>query len=259
MAIPDNLKRLQDGEEMLRAHSLEMIEADEDLSQHVDLLEQSMDVIDYYVRRYKGGNEDEITLQLLGIRLFNGLASSFRLLTGGYYQNAAMIMRDIMETLFLLDYLEWRRGEIGQWRDADKKTRRGKFSPARIREALDKRSNLTGKKREQLYDLFCEYAAHPTAKGFVMLKPRGGNGAHCGPYFEQSALKAHIEELAKLSVQAGINVHHCFPGKTVSDWEQKIAFIEASEKWMERYYKRPFDKEGFDVLKAKLKEFETAA
>jgi len=45
-----------------------------------------------------------MVLQMLAARLFNSGASAMKLLMGGFYQTAVMVMRDILETTFLLDY-----------------------------------------------------------------------------------------------------------------------------------------------------------
>ena len=62
-----------------------------------------MDLIDYFCRQYKHRKQDELTVQLLGIRLFNASASALKLLLSGYYQTAALQERDLLEMAFLLD------------------------------------------------------------------------------------------------------------------------------------------------------------
>ena len=64
-----------------------------------------MNLIQFFVREHVADGSDQETIQLLGIRLFNGIASALRLITGGYFQTAAMIQRDLLETVFLITYL----------------------------------------------------------------------------------------------------------------------------------------------------------
>ena len=75
-SFPDNFLRLHAGEEFLRAKSIEAIEADADLTMHAAALASSMDLIDYFARHYANETDDQLTIQLLGIRLFNGTASA---------------------------------------------------------------------------------------------------------------------------------------------------------------------------------------
>jgi hypothetical protein len=62
-----------------------------------------MDCIDYFVRFFEASNKDQLTIQLLGIRLFNGAASALQLLAG-YYQISGVNQRDLLETAFLIDF-----------------------------------------------------------------------------------------------------------------------------------------------------------
>jgi hypothetical protein len=41
----------------------------------------------------------------------------------GYSQNSALLLRDVMETVFLIDYFAGDRSLIERWRFADKKAR----------------------------------------------------------------------------------------------------------------------------------------
>ena len=71
MVATDNLISLHDGEEQLRARSLAVIEADADLSEHWNLIAEAMNAIYAFSHDHIHGSEDELTLQYLGIRLFN--------------------------------------------------------------------------------------------------------------------------------------------------------------------------------------------
>jgi hypothetical protein len=239
--LPENLSFLHTGEESLWTEAVRIIENDQDLSAHVDLVERAMDLIQYFVREHVADDEDQEAIQLLGIRLFNGLASAFRLITGGYFQTAAMIQRDLLETVFLLAYFHLHPEEIVRWRTADEQQRLKMFAPVKIRIALDKHDGFTERKREAAYKQFCELAAHPTYTGFQMLAPKG-LGAHCGPFLDQPTLKALVEEQAKLAIQAGEALTQFFPAATLTDIKNKLHFMEGSGEWAERFYNRPFDR-----------------
>jgi hypothetical protein len=68
-------------------------------------------------------NDDELTLQLLGIRLFNAAGAALKLALSGYYQKGFDARRDILETGFLVDYLTTFPEKIAEWKAANKRTR----------------------------------------------------------------------------------------------------------------------------------------
>jgi hypothetical protein len=248
--IPDNFTLLHTGEEFLRGKSIAAIEDSEKFLEHAALIERSMDLINYFVRQYKTENDDLLTIQLLGIRLFNAAASSIQLLLSGYYQTSALQQRDMLETIFLLDYFRTYPEKIAGWRQSDTKTRQKEFSPVVIRKALDERDDFTEKRREKAYKQLSELAGHPTYAGFRMLTPQPGGDAHCGPFFEATSFKAVYEELTKHLIQAGTGFMRFFPGKIAADQKMKISFMETQGQWFEKFYNQPFDRKQIEELKA---------
>src|SRR6516164_7684017 len=121
MAATENLTSLHNHEEQLRARSLAAIKADAALSDHWDLVAEAMNAICAFSRDHPHGSEDELTLQYLGIRLFNAAGASVKLALSGYYQKAFHQIRDVIETYFLVDYLSTYPEEIDEWRQADRK------------------------------------------------------------------------------------------------------------------------------------------
>ena len=150
MGATDNLTLLHKGEEELRAHSLAIIKADPELSDHWDLVAEAMNVIYAFTHDHQHGSENELTLQYLGIRLFNAGGASIKLALSGYYQKAFDQVRDLIETYFLVDYLSIYPEKITEWRLADKKTRIKNFGPGIIRAALDARSGHTSGERKRI-------------------------------------------------------------------------------------------------------------
>jgi hypothetical protein len=143
----------------LRTESIEIIR-DNDLVLHLIVVELAMDLADV-LRKFPTDDEDLKVAQILGMRTFNAFASSLKLALSGYMQNSALVLRDILETIFLLDLFRGQPLLIKEWRFADKKRIREKFSPVKVREALDKRYGHTAKKRAEIYQLFSELAAMP--------------------------------------------------------------------------------------------------
>jgi hypothetical protein len=102
--FPQNFDLLASGEDQIRQLSKAAIEASEDLTLHATMIERAMNMLDHMSKRRPHADEDELVLQMLAARLFNSGASAMKLMMGGYYQSTVMVMRDILETTFLLDY-----------------------------------------------------------------------------------------------------------------------------------------------------------
>jgi hypothetical protein len=98
--IKDNLVSLYEHEEHLRAKSLVLIAARSELTDHLNLVREAMNVIFAFTQEHIHSSDDELNMQFLGIRLFNGAAVSLKLALSGYYQKAFVHVRDILETYF---------------------------------------------------------------------------------------------------------------------------------------------------------------
>jgi hypothetical protein len=74
---------------------------------------------------------------------------------GGYYQNAVMLQRDLLEVSFLLDYFRSNRDRIAEWRGYTESARNKNFRAFKIRTALDDRDGFTERKRAEHYARLC--------------------------------------------------------------------------------------------------------
>ena len=178
-AFPENLANLHRGEEEIRAHSIAFLQPSEKLCAHLSMIHSAMDLIDYFCRQRRHEHDDQLTIQLLGIRLFNGAASVLKLCLSGYYQTAALQARDLLETAFLLNLLTADAALITVWR-ADSNDAR--CWPVRVRMTLDDRDGFKERKRGQAYKVLCELAGHPNEMGFRLLTGKAGGDAY-GPFF----------------------------------------------------------------------------
>lgn len=232
--FPENLTRLHQDEEELYLKSMTMIERTPQLLLHVQIVESVMDML-YILSQFPTDDEDFKLIQILGIRLFNAFAASIRLVLAGYYQKGAMIMRDILETVFLVDLFRTDWPAIARWRHADKKNRLKEFRPVAVREALDKRDGLKNEKRAAIYGLLSELAAHASMQSTAMLRPKGMD-AHTGPFLDPTALEAALYEMGRLAVQAGEIFGLLFP----AGWtEGQITFEEFNKRkkqWLDEFY-----------------------
>jgi hypothetical protein len=205
----ENLSRLHDEQNNIRAQSLDVLAQAPNLLDHAAIIEHWMDVILFFATQYDTNDEDELTLQRLGIRLFNTSACALSLALSGFYQNAALQMRDLLETGFLVDDFSIDRSTIKQWRESTDKERKKRFSPIEVRKRLDARDGLTTNGRAAAYSMFSDYASHPTHRGIALIYP--DELGKIGPFFHLPFLTLLIEELAKRLLDPTITFANHFP------------------------------------------------
>ena len=255
-SFPQNFDSLHQHEEAIRGQTKEAIAASDTLRRHFAVVEASMTLLRHFSRDYPLNGEDELTVHLLGVRLFNSAAGAIQSLTSGYYQNCVMVQRDILEVAFLLDYFRSNEARIAEWRGCTESERNKKFGAYKVRTALDDRDGFKERKREAAYKQLCTLGAHASYPGFRLLTPTTGGDAYCGPYFANGMLEVTVAELAKLCVAAAMTFVEFFEAKSVADYETRLAFMEAQVAWFEHFI-GPFDKghlEGWRTLVALLRQ-----
>lgn len=234
----DNIEKLHAHEEQLRVESLALIANREHLTDHWKLVQEAMNVIYAFAHDHVHGSDDELTMQFLGIRLFNGAAASTKLALSGYYQKGFVHLRDILETYFLVNYLRSNPAQIVIWKNADNRTLKRDFSPMRIREILDNRDGYTSQQRKKIYELISQYASHVTYRGFQMTT-QGGLG-QIGPFIDEAKLQAWLEEMAKRFGHAAICLLSDFEGQDHRlDFTRKH-YLEVMNAWGRKYYGSSF-------------------
>lgn len=253
--LPDKLKNLSKGEEKIKSDSIILLKSDAILDRRLTAYELAMDTVYSLVKDYKNINDDELTIQYVGIRLFNALSVSLRLMLSGYYQISFAIQRDIIEMYFLLDYLLYSPGKITEWKNSGNEERIKNYSPGKIRDILDKRDRLINKKREKKYKMFCEYAAHVSYAGNKLLAPKGLG--EIGPFFDDKYLKSCFTDLIENSFYAVLLFMGHF--KNIKDkniLKLKTDFLKEIADWYkERYKAEPhIDFNKIDELLDKLFE-----
>jgi hypothetical protein len=242
LIFPENFDLLHKGEEFIRSKSKEAVQKSDVLLHHLNMVAHSMNLIDHFARAYPHQSDDQLVVQLLGIRLFNSMAGAVQDLMAGYYQNAVMQLRDILEVSFLLDYFYSDKTLIAAWKGCSESDRNKQFSAFKVRTTLDERDGFTEKKRMEHYQLLCSLGAHASFQGFELLRPIVGGDAHCGPYFADRALDSTLSELAKVAVGAADNFKMFFDLRGVPDLETQLHFMEAQSAWFEKFFgRRPLD------------------
>ncbi len=233
--IPENLHSLHEHEEACRVHALEIVRQTADMKLHLQATEAAMEIADQ-LRQVANDDEDFKVIRALSMRIFNAFGSATALALRGYGQNATMILRDVLETVFLLDYFKSNNTELTRWRTCDDKERRRDFQPSAIRKALDKRDGFTMKKRDADYRLFSEIAAHASMQSTAMLRPQPNADAVSGPFIEATGLAAVLTESGKLAVQAGGTLSMFFPKDHETSLESRRNFYALQRRWLERFF-----------------------
>lgn len=238
MSPADNLHSLHRHEEELRSKSLASIKTSADLADHLKLVSETMNAIYAYSHDHPHQSDDELTIQLLGLRLFNAAGASIKLALSGYYQKAFDQVRDILETHFLLDYLTTYREKIPKWKAADKKTRIAKFGPGFIRTALDNRDGYTSGQRKRIYDLISEHASHASYPGFGLVM-NDKNLGEVGPFFDEKKLAVWLQELAMRLSHAAVVLlsnHEGVDWKLLATRQHYLGVVNA---WKDKYFPQP--------------------
>jgi hypothetical protein len=230
----DNLHSLHRHEEELRAQSLEAINARADLRDHFKLIGEAMNVIYAFSHDHTHETDDELTLQLLGIRLFNAAGAAVKLALSGYYQKAFDGVRDILETGFLADFLKTYPDRIAEWKSADKKARIVHFGPGIIRNALDKRDGYSSGERKRVYDLLSEHASHVSYPGFSLVM-NAQNLGEVGPFFDDKKLAICVTELATRLSHAAVILVSNHEGEDIKLLITRAHYLDAVNAWCAKY------------------------
>lgn len=206
----ENLKSTHKHEEDLRGQSLVLIEANPVWRQRLILVEKALAVVFAFTHDYSYQSDDELTLQFLGIRLFNTGACALKLGLSGYYQQAFALLRDVVEVGFLLNYFAYWPERVSEWKKSSDAEQKKKFGPVKIRIALDEREGNVEKKRAKAYETLSQYGSHATYKGFRMTTRQ--NFGEVGPFVDETNLRAFIEEMALRLGPASVLYGTLFPG-----------------------------------------------
>jgi len=233
----DNLVTLHAEEERLRGAHLALTAGNEELTDHIHIICEAMNMLWAFTHDYARKNDDELTIQFLGIRLFNAAGSSIKLAHSGYYQNAFSALRDFLETFFLVDFLVSYPDKVSQWKTADEKALRNEFGPAAIRDALDKRDGFKEKNRKKLYDRISHHATHATPSGFKLtLKDSLGE---IGPFYRPNSFISWAQEAVKMICNSGVVYGAFFKDVDLTLLRTKEHYIGELDRWKVKYFGSP--------------------
>ncbi len=228
LPIPPNLIGLHDYEEQLRAQSVAAVEADTYLSTQLQAIHDALDHLMVLTSLESTPGTDRHTLQLLGIRELNFVASALKVGMAGYYQVAFALLRDLLETTNLVDLFLSDPKLVAVWKDAEKKTLDKLFKPVAVRTALEKLPKNAGQDRQSKYRNFSNYASHPNYVGFRLLS--GDNAPKVGGFFDTKLLRALLEDMGRLTSHTALNLSAAIKLST----SDPIEVLKAKAVFMER-------------------------
>jgi hypothetical protein len=130
-------------------------------------------------------------VKVLVRRLADSGQAAFALMTEGFYQTSLTLQRDMLETGFLLELFLREPDSIGLWRSASNDVLKDKFSPWKVRCALQR----DGADRGTIYQKYCELASHPTMTGSFLLVRDGA--ANAGPKLDVGQLGHCLAQLSR--------------------------------------------------------------
>lgn len=245
--LPAKFESLYKWEEEIRTKSLLEINTEPELKDHLRIFYDSLNLLFNITIDYENPNDDELTIQYIGIRLFNDAVASFKLTLAGYYQISFSIQRDIVETGFLLDYFISYPDKIRHWKQCSNYQRQKFYAPAKIRKALDKRDGFTQNKREKIYKDMCQYASHVSYPGIKLVAPNGF--AKIGPFFDKKYIKSCLQELAKYVPYFTLIYLRLFKTLPSTFLKTKVDFIAALKAWNQKYFDMKLENVDTDELK----------
>ena len=235
MVASDNLTSLHEHEEALRKQSLNEILSNSDLTAHWNMVAEAMNAIFAFSHDHPHGSDDELTLQYLGIRLFNagGLPSNWRYRdttkkrsincgTSSRHISLSTIFRPILRKL------------LSGKRPIERK-RTAQFGAGAIRNALDKRDGYTSGARKHIYDLISEAASHATFNGISLTTTGPQNMAQVGPFFDKQKLSVWLLEMAMRLSHAAMMVSSNPEGDDKKLLATRIHYLAAVNDWWATY------------------------
>lgn len=223
---------------ILQAHD-RMVASDDDLRRHIELINGALECLSRLPESHKEGDEKELAVLRLSVRCFNSGAGSIRLQRCGYFQPAMMLVRDLIEVSHLLNLFKKMPAELDEWLSLPEKERQRRFKPVAVRERLDKFDGFKERKREKIYGMFNQLAAHPNPNGHHLISP--DNITRIGPFIDYSRFKAGIEELATHVGNAAVCVCNLVRPNTLEALREKDVFLKNLHDWMSRYFRKTDD------------------
>ena len=146
------------------------------------------------------------TIEAIAARVYNLAWSSYILICRGFYDEALNLVRSIGEIANLLGLFYAIPATAADWSKANKSARRRKFSPAKVRQILEKENSALVYASKDWYSDFCEMYVHVHPH----TKPNSYNEFQQGivgaAYVQEDGLNKSIDELVHVCLYIALIV-----------------------------------------------------
>ena len=161
--------------------------------QTIEALGTALSYLDRIATCWWGCREDAHTEERLIGRAASNARAALQLLRVGYYDEAFSLVRQIGETANLICLFVQSKGAYTEWRSANEKVRRNKFSPVKVRLMLETLL-LPMPMDKQIYKLLSEQSVHVNPE----TTPQGHNPfglPTLGGYFQEAGALLALNHL----------------------------------------------------------------
>ncbi len=173
----------------------------------------ALSIIKYYLFLEVDG--DRNTIQLIATRLAFNSASALTLALNHYYLASMMIIRDIMETGFLLDYFSHNPDALSDWATCSDEDRKEKYKASVIYKKLAGLEKTHNNARKFIYSEYSKLFTHITPVSGFFIDKEGKR--LIDQSFRENHLKFCIWELSLwTSFSSMVYLDNLFPKSTRS-------------------------------------------
>ena len=142
-----------------------------------------------------------VVMQTLGIRVMNSVSATTDLISSGYFQQAAMLIRDVLECAFLLDLFSRRPEHLQPWIDLGIKAGKDAYKPGQVRALLNDIDGPDGAIRNKFYGFYSRHATHPNSEGLIFIAPED-HAVEIGPFVSGKLMLFLMLDLTRFVVMA---------------------------------------------------------
>ena len=184
--------------------------------------------------KYQGNDQDEahrvVVMQMLGIRVLNSTSATTDLISSGYFQQAAMLIRDVMECAFLLDLFSRRPEHLQPWIALGLGAGKDDYQPWKVRALLNEVVGPGGAIRNKHYGFYSRYATHPNSAGLIFIAPED-RAVEIGPFVNAKLMLFLMLDLTRFVVLAAQHLAMWFrtEGIELAEGAELVVFSAAFE------------------------------
>jgi hypothetical protein len=146
-------------ESAIERENAQFVNQSADLRAHTEVIAAALTFLQRMLEIQSHETDEDLVALRLGVRLLNSAAAALKLGASGFYQPAITMVRDVLELAFLMDLFRRDRKGFAEWIALSKRERKCRFSPVRVRTALDELDGFKEQKRASHYDRLSSYAA----------------------------------------------------------------------------------------------------